>query len=143
MKTLMPKQLKNEERKWYVVDAENQTLGRLATQIAVILKGKNKVSFSPHLDNWDYVVVVNADKITVTGNKLDGKIYRTHSGFLGGLKETSLAKMMVKKPTFPLEKSIYGMLPKNKLRKNMMLRLKLVAGTEHNFWAQKPETIHL
>ncbi len=143
MKTLMPKQLKNEERKWYAVDAENQTLGRLATQIAVILKGKNKASFSPHLDNWDYVVVINADKIAVTGNKMDGKIYRTHSGFLGGLKETSLAKMMVKKPTFALEKAVYGMLPKNKLRKGMMMRLKLVAGTEHTFAAQKPETITL
>ncbi len=143
MKTLMPKQLKNEERKWYAIDAENQTLGRLATQIAVILKGKNKVSFSPHLDNWDYVVVVNADKIAVTGNKLDGKIYRTHSWFLGGLKETSLAKMMTKKPTFPLEKAVYGMLPKNKLRKGMMMRLKLVSGAEHAYVAQKPETITL
>lgn len=143
MKTFTPKQLKNEERKWYVVDAQNQTLGRLATQIAVILKGKNKVSFAPHLDNGDYVVVVNADKIAVTGNKLENKIYRTHSGFLGGLKETSLSKMLNKKPTFALEKAIYGMLPKNKLRKGMMMRLKLVAGTEHNYGAQKPETISL
>ena len=97
MKTIMPKQLKNEDRKWYLVDATWLTLCRLSTKIANLLSGKNKVTFSPHLDNWDYVVVVNADKISVTWNKLEGKIYYSHTGFLWGLKEISLGKLLVKK----------------------------------------------
>jgi len=133
MKTIMPKQLKNEERKWFVVDAQGQTLGRLSTQIATILKGKNKVSFAPHLDNGDYVVVVNAEKIVVTGKKLTDKIYYRHTGFLGGIRQTSLEKLLNKKPTEVLKKSISGMLPKNKLRKDMIARLKLVVGAEHTF----------
>ncbi|MDD5769625.1 MAG: 50S ribosomal protein L13 [Candidatus Gracilibacteria bacterium] len=143
MKTLMPTQLKNEERKWYIVDAEGQTLGRLATQLAVILKGKNKPSFSPHLDNGDYIVVINSEKISVTGNKLEGKIYYRHTGFLGGLKEITLGKLLEKKPSEALKKAVSGMLPKNKLRSGMLERLKLVVGQEHTYQAQQPEKITL
>ncbi|MDP5039215.1 MAG: 50S ribosomal protein L13 [Candidatus Gracilibacteria bacterium] len=143
MKTIMPKQLKNDERKWYSVDATGLTLGRLSTRIANLISGKNKVTFSPHLDNGDYVVVLNADKISVTGNKLENKIYYSHTGYLGGLKEISLEKLLVKKPTEALRKSVNGMLPKNKLRKGMMARLKLVQGGEHTFGAQQPQKIDL
>lgn len=143
MKTLMPKQLQNDGRKWYVVDAEGQTLGRLATQLAIILKGKNKVSYAPHVDNWDYVVVINSEKIAVTWNKLEGKIYYRHTGFLGGLKEITLGKLMVKKPSEALKKAVSGMLPKNKLRADMISRLKLVVWKEHTYQAQQPEKISL
>ena len=143
MKTIMPKQLKNEDRKWYLVDATWLTLWRLSTKIANLLSGKNKVTFSPHLDNWDYVVVVNADKISVTWNKLEGKIYYSHTGFMWGLKEITLEKLLVKKPTEALKKSVNGMLPKNKLRKLMMARLKLVQGAEHTYGAQQPQKIDL
>jgi large subunit ribosomal protein L13 len=124
MKTIMPKQIKGDERKWYVIDAKGQTLGRLATQLAVILKGKNKVDFAPHVDNGDYVIVLNADKFAVTGKKLTDKIYYRHTGYLGGLKETPLEDMLVKKPLKALELAVSGMLPKNKLRKDMISRLK-------------------
>lgn len=143
MKTLMPKQVVNQERKWYLIDATGQTLGRLSTQIATLLRGKNKVAFAPHVDNGDYVVVINSEKIEVTGNKLQDKIYYQHSGYMGGLKETSLERLLDKKPTEVLQKAVLGMLPKNKLRKEMILRLKLVVGSQHNFKAQKPETITL
>ncbi|MDD4151207.1 MAG: 50S ribosomal protein L13 [Candidatus Gracilibacteria bacterium] len=143
MKTIMPKQIQGNTRKWYIVDANNQTLGRLATQIAVILKGKNKVSFAPHVDNGDYVVVLNADKIAVTGKKITDKVYYKHTGFLGHLRETTLGEMLNKKPLKVLEFAVSGMLPKNKLRANMLSRLKLVNGTEHKFQAQKPELISL
>lgn len=143
MKTIMPKQIKGNERKWYVVDAEGQTLGRLATRLATILKGKNKVDFAPHVDNWDYVIVLNADKFIVTGKKLTDKIYYRHTGYLGGLKETPLEDMLVKKPLKALEFAVSGMLPKNKLRKDMISRLKWFTGTEHTFGAQKPTTIKL
>lgn len=125
MKTITAKQVKGNERKWYLVDAKGQTLGRLATQIAVILRGKNKATFVPHLDNGDYVVVTNCDKFKVTGNKLQDKMYYTHSGYLGGLKETNLATLLEKKPVKALELAVSGMLPKNKLRKGMLARLKL------------------
>lgn len=143
MKTIMPTQLKNEERKWYIVDAKWQNLWRLSTKIATILRWKWKVSFSPHIDNWDYVVVINAEKITVTWNKLKDKIYYKHSWFLWGLKRTPLEKLLIKKPTEILRKSVYWMLPKNKLRKNMIARLKLCIGSEHKYLAQKPEKIIL
>lgn len=141
MKTINPTQIKGNERKWYLVDAEWQTLGRLATQIAVILRGKNKVSFAPHVDNWDYVVVLNCDKFVVTWKKLSDKIYYKHSGYLWGLTETSLEDLLVKKPEEALKLAISGMLPKNKLRKDMLSRLKLFTNTEHTFTAQKPELI--
>ncbi len=143
MKTIMPKQLKNEDRKWYLVDATWLTLWRLSTKIANLISGKTKVTFSPHLDNWDYVVVVNADKISVTGNKLENKVYYSHTGFMWGLKEITLEKLLVKKPTEALKKSVNGMLPKNKLRKLMMARLKLVQGAEHTYGAQQPQKIDL
>lgn len=141
MKTITPIQLKGNERKWYIIDATGLTLGRLATQLAVILKGKNKPSFSPHMDNGDYVVVTNCDKFAVTGKKMSDKIYYRHTGFLGGLKETSLEDLLVKKPTKALELAVSGMLPKNKLRSAMLARLKLFTGDEHTFGAQKPELI--
>ncbi len=141
MKTITTKQLKGNERKWYIIDAKGQTLGRLATKIAVILRGKNKVSFVPHLDNGDYVIVTNCDKFSVTGKKLADKMYYKHSGYLGGLKEMNLETLLEKKPTEALEKAISGMLPKNKLRKEMLSRLKLFTWDEHTFVSQKPELI--
>ena len=143
MKTIMPKQIKGNERKWYIVDAEWQTLGRLATSLAVILKWKNKVDYAPHVDNGDYVIVLNAWKFKVTGKKLDDKIYYRHSGYLWGLKEISLWDLLEKKPLKAMELAVSGMLPKNKLRKQMISRLKLFEWSEHTFTAQKPETIKL
>lgn len=143
MKTLTPKQISAAERKWYVIDAQGQTLGRLSTIIATTLRGKNKVDFAPHVDNGDYVVVINADKFAVTGNKMTDKMYHRHTGYLGGLISTPLDKLLVKKPTRALEAAISGMLPKTKLRKDMMARLKLFAGAEHTYTAQKPETLSL
>ena len=141
MKTITPSQLKGDERKWYVIDAKGQTLGRLATQIATILKGKNKVDFIPHLDNGDYVVVTNCDKFKVTWKKMTDKMYYRHTGYLGGLKTIALEDLLTKKPTKALEFAVNGMLPKNKLRKGMLSRLKLFTWDEHSFVAQKPELI--
>lgn len=141
MKTLMPKQIHGNERKWYVVDAEGKNLGKLATAVAVVLKGKNKVDFAPHVDNGDYVIVLNAGKIDVSGNKETDKLYRTHSGHMGSLKETPLGKMREKKPTEIIRHAVFGMLPKNRLRDGMMLRLKLETGTAHAYESQKPETM--
>ena len=141
MKTITPTQLKGDERKWYIVDATDKTLGRLATEIAIILKGKNKASFIPHLDNGDYVVVTNCDKFKVTGKKMTDKMYYRHTGYLGGLKEISLENLLDKKPVKALELAVSGMLPKNKLRSGMLSRLKLFTWDEHTFIAQKPELI--
>lgn len=141
MKTFTPTQIKGGDRKWYVIDASGQTLGRLATQIAVILKGKNKASYVPHLDNGDYVIVTNCDKFAVTGKKMEDKMYYRHTGYLGGLKEISLEDLLTKKPTKALELAVNGMLPKNKLRSGMISRLKLFTGDEHTFVAQQPEII--
>lgn len=143
MKTLMPKQIVNDQRKWFLIDAEGQNLWRLSTKIATILRWKNKVSFAPHVDNWDYIVVINSEKIVVTWNKLEDKTYYRHSGFLWGIKSITLWKLLVKKPSEALKKSVSWMLPKNKLRKDMILRLKLVVWKEHTFKAQQPETITL
>ncbi len=143
MKTITPKQLTSSQRKWYVVDAKGKTLGRLATSIATVISWKNKVDFANHLDNGDYVIVINCDKFAVTGKKMTDKMYHRHTGYLGGLISTPLDKLLVKKPIKPLESAISGMLPKNKLRKGMMARLKLFTGTEHTFEAQKPETLSL
>lgn len=143
MKTLTPKQITSTQRKWFVVDAQGQTLGRLATIIATVLRGKNKVDFATHMDNGDYVVVINCDKFAVTGNKLVAKMYHRHTGFMGGLVSTPLEKMLVKKATRPLEAAVQGMLPKNKLRSDMLARLKLFTGSEHTYAAQKPETLTL
>jgi len=143
MKTITPKQLTGADRKWYVIDAQGQTLGRLSTIIATTLRGKNKVDFASHMDNGDNVIVINADKFAVTGNKMTDKMYHRHTWYLGGLISTPLEKLLVKKPTRALEAAVSGMLPKNKLRKDMMARLKLFSDSEHTFTAQKPETITL
>lgn len=141
MKTISPKQVKGNERKWYVIDAKGETLGRLATKIAVILMGKNKASYAPFLDNGDYIIVLNCDKFSVTGKKLSDKTYYTHSGYLWGLKEANLETLLEKKPTRVLELAVSGMLPKNKLRAGMLARLKLFTWDEHTFVAQNPELI--
>jgi len=143
MKTIMPKQITSADRKWYVVDASGMTLGRLATVIATTIRGKNKADFAPHVDNGDYVIVLNCDKFEVTGNKMVDKMYYKHTGYLGGLKATPLEKMLVKKPGKAIEAAVSGMLPKNKLRKAMMMRLKVFTGTEHSFASQKPEELKI
>ena len=131
------------KREWYVVDAEGHTLGRLASQIAHILKGKHKPIYTPHLDTGDYVVVVNADKIVVTGKKLDQKVYKRHSGYIGGLKETTLKEMLAKKPTWVIEHAVKGMLPKNVLGRRMIKKLRIYAGPEHEQQAQKPQPLEV
>jgi len=141
MKTFTPTQIKGGDRKWHIIDAKGETLGRLATKIAVVLKGKNKASFVPHLDNGDYVIVTNSDKFKVTGKKLTDKMYYRHTGYLGGLKETSLETLLEKKPSKALEFAVSGMLPKNKLRRGMISRLKLFTGDEHTYVAQQPEIL--
>ena len=129
------------ERKWYVVDAEGCTLGRLASGVASVLRGKNKPQFTPHVDTGDYVIVVNADKIKVTGKKLEQKIYYNHSDYVGGMKETTLKEMMAKKPEKVIELAVKGMLPKGPLGRNMYKKLFVYAGPEHKHEAQKPETL--
>ncbi len=135
--------MKKEEikRKWYLIDAKGQILGRLATRIARILMGKNKVSYTPHVDNGDFVVVINADKIKVTGKKMEKKIYYRHSGYMGNLKEISLKDMMAKHPERVITLAVKRMLPKNKTLKHRIKRLKVYAGPEHPHEAQKPELI--
>ena len=129
------------ERKWYVVDAEGQTLGRLAAEIAKVLRGKNKPEFTPHVDTGDYVVVVNAEKVKVTGKKLDQKVYYHHSDYVGGMKETTLREMMAKKPEQVIELAVKGMLPKGPLGRTMIKKLHVYAGAEHAHQAQKPEVL--
>jgi len=127
------------ERKWYVVDAAGQTLGRLASEVAAILRGKTKPTFTPHLDTGDFVIVVNADKIHLTGKKLSQKMYYRHSGYPGGFKATSYDVLMQKKPEFVIEKAVKGMLPHNKLGRAQGKKLKVYAGAEHPHAAQQPE----
>lgn len=129
------------ERKWYVIDAEGLTLGRLASETAKILRGKNKPIFTPHIDTGDYVIIVNADKVAVTGKKLDQKIYYHHSEYVGGMKETTLREMMAKKPERVIELAVKGMLPKGPLGREMYKKLFVYAGPEHKHQAQKPETL--
>ena len=129
------------ERKWYVVDATGYTLGRLASEVAKVLRGKNKPIFTPHMDCGDYVIVVNAEKIKVTGKKLDQKIYYRHSDYVGGMKETTLREMMAKKPEKVVELAVKGMLPKGPLGRQMYTKLHVYAGPEHNHQAQKPEVL--
>ena len=126
------------ERKWYVVDATGYTLGRLSSEIAKILRGKNKAVFTPHIDTGDYVIVVNAEKIKVTGKKLVQKIYYHHSDYVGGMKETTLKEMMAKKPEKVIELAVKGMLPKGPLGRSMIKKLHVYAGPEHAQQAQKP-----
>ena len=129
------------ERKWYVVDATGYTLGRLASEVAKVLRGKNKPIFTPHVDTGDYVIVVNAEKIKVTGKKMDQKIYYHHSDYVGGMKETTLREMMAKKPEKVVELAVKGMLPKGPLGRSMYTKLHVYAGPEHAHQAQKPEAL--
>ena len=129
------------ERKWYVVDATGYTLGRLASEVAKVLRGKNKPIFTPHIDTGDYVIIVNAEKIKVTGKKLDQKIYYHHSDCVGGMKETTLREMLAKKPEKVVELAVKGMLPKGPLGREMFTKLHVYAGAEHPHTAQKPEVL--
>lgn len=138
MKTSTPKVLQQSDRKWYVIDAEGKVLGRLSAKIADVIRGKHRATFSPHMDMGDHVIVINADKIKVTGAKPEQKIYYRHSQYPGHLKLTPLKEM---KPSKVLEEAIYGMLPKNKLRDEFMKKLHVHAGSEHNHEAQKPEAL--
>jgi len=129
------------ERKWYVVDAEGKTLGRLASEIANILRGKKKPIYTPHIDTGDYVIVVNAEKVVTTGKKLNQKIYYHHSDYVGGMKETTLKDMLIKKPEYVMTHAVKGMLPKGPLGRQMYTKLHVYAGAEHPHAAQKPETL--
>jgi large subunit ribosomal protein L13 len=131
------------QRKWYVVDAEGKTLGRLASEIATVLRGKNKPIFTPHVDCGDNVIVVNAEKVAVTGKKLKEKIYVTYSGFPGGKKEITMEEMLAKKPEEVVKHAVKGMLPKGKLGRQMFKKLHVYAGPEHKHEAQKPETLEI
>jgi len=128
----------NVERQWYVIDAENLVLGRLATQIAAMLRGKHKPTFTPHVDTGDYIIVVNAEKIVLTGKKLDQKMYRHHTGYPGGLKEMTYRRLMATKPEFALKEAVRGMLPKGPLGYSMLKKLHVYAGPNHEQQAQKP-----
>ena len=140
MKTFMPS-ASSVERKWYVVDASQYTLGRLTSQVAAVLRGKNKPVYTPNLDMGDYVIVINADKLKVTGKKLEQKIYYNHSEYVGGLKETTLKEMMEKKPEKVIELAVKGMLPKGPLGRQMFTKLHVYAGPDHEQAAQKPEVL--
>ena len=129
------------ERKWYVVDADGCTLGRLASGVASVLRGKNKPQFTPHVDTGDYVIIVNADKIKVTGKKLEQKIYYNHSDYVGGMRETTLKEMLAKKPERVIELAVKGMLPKGPLGRSMYTKLFVYAGPAHKHEAQKPEAL--
>ena len=137
MKTYMANPTKIE-RKWYVVDAEGCTLGRLSSEIAKVLRGKNKAIFTPHIDTGDYVIVINAEKVAVTGKKMEQKMYYNHSDYVGGFRETTLAEMMAKKPERVIELAVKGMLPKGPLGRSMIKKLHVYAGAEHEQQAQKP-----
>ncbi len=128
---------------WFVVDAENVVLGRLATQIANVLRGKHKPIFTPSVDTGDFVIVLNADKITLTGNKLTGKVYYSHTSFPGGLKEATAGEMLAKKPEELIRKAVKGMLPKNKLSRHMLKKLKVYTGSTHPHEAQQPKALAL
>ena len=142
MKTFMPKAA-DITRQWYVVDAEGKALGRVASQVANILRGKNKPIYTPNVDTGDYVIIINASKVILTGKKLDQKIYYKHSGFVGGLKETKYRKLLAEKPEFALRKAVVGMLPKGPLGRQMAKKLKIYAGAEHEHAAQQPEKLEL
>lgn len=137
MKTYMAKPAE-VERKWYVVDATDMVLGRLASQVAMVLRGKNKPTFTPNVDTGDYVIITNADKVRLTGKKLEKKYYRYHTGYIGGLKEVQYKKLMAEKPEFVVYKAVKGMLPKNAIGRTMIKKLHVYAGNEHNHQAQQP-----
>lgn len=131
------------ERKWYVVDATGHTLGRLASEIANVLRGKKKPIYTPHIDTGDYVIVINADKIKVTGKKLEQKIYYNHSSYVGGMKETTLKDMLARKPEYVINHAVKGMLPKGPLGRQMLRKLHVYVGAEHLHEAQKPEVLEI
>ena len=140
MKTYMAK-AETVERKWYVVDAEGVTLGRLASRVAAVLRGKTKPNYTPNVDTGDFVIVINTDKVVLTGKKLENKFYRYHTGYIGGLKEISYKKMMAEKSDLAVYEAVKGMLPKNSLGRAMIKKLKVYKGAEHNHAAQKPEEL--
>lgn len=142
MKTFVAKP-ETVKRDWYVVDAEGKTLGRIATEIAHRLRGKHKAEYTPHVDTGDYIIVVNAEKVTVTGNKFKDKVYYAHSGFPGGLKSTTFDKLQAAKPEMIIEKAVKGMLPRGPLGRAMYRKLKVYAGTEHNHAAQQPQVLDI
>jgi len=142
LKTFVPKSA-DIDRKWYVVDAEGLVLGRLASQVANILRGKNKPIYTPNVDTGDYVIIINADKVVLTGKKLDQKIFYHHSGYAGGLKETPYRKLMAEKPEVAVRHAIVGMLPKGPLGRKMAKKLKIYAGDQHEQAAQQPEVLVL
>jgi large subunit ribosomal protein L13 len=142
MKTFTAKP-ESVKRDWYIVDAEGKTLGRLATELARRLRGKHKPEYTPHVDTGDYIVIVNAEKVTVTGNKAKNKIYYSHSGFPGGLKQISFEKLIDKKPELVIEKAVKGMLPKGPLGRAMFRKLKVYAGSEHQHAAQQPKILEI
>ena len=142
MKSFVAKPLELE-RKWYIVDAEGKTLGRMASEVASVLRGKHKPIYTPHVDCGDYVIIINADKIVLTGKKLEQKKFRWHTGYIGHLRERSYKELMAKKPEFVVEQAIKGMLPKNTLGREMYKKLKVYSGAEHGHEAQKPEALEL
>ncbi|WP_041607593.1 50S ribosomal protein L13 [Halobacteroides halobius] len=142
MSTYMPSP-EDIDRKWYVVDLAGKTLGRVSTEIATILRGKHKPIYTPNMDTGDFVVVINADKVHLTGNKLEQKLYRKHSGYPGGLKETAYDELLNDKPEEAIRKAVKGMLPSNKLGRKMLKKLKVYAGTEHPHQAQQPKELEL
>ena len=142
MKTYMAK-AEAVERKWYVVDAAGVPLGRLASRVASVLRGKNKPTYTPNVDTGDFVIVINTDKTVLTGKKLENKFYRYHTGYIGGLKEISYKKMMEEKSDLAVYEAVKGMLPKNSLGRQMLKKLKVYKGAEHNHAAQKPEELKL
>jgi large subunit ribosomal protein L13 len=142
MKTFVAKP-ETVTREWFVIDATDKTLGRMASEIARRLRGKHKPEYTPHVDTGDYIVVINAEKVTVTGNKAKNKIYYAHSGFPGGLKETNFEKLQAEKPEMIIEKAVKGMLPKGPLGRAMYRKLKVYAGSEHNHSAQQPTVLDI
>ena len=143
MRTTFIAKASEVERKWYVVDATDKTLGRLASEVATVLRGKNKAIYTPNVDTGDYVIVVNAEKIAVTGKKLDQKVYTHHTGYIGGLKTITLKKQLEKKPEEVIKHAVKGMLPKNALGRKMFKKLHVYAGPDHKHAAQKPEVMEL
>lgn len=142
MKTFMQKK-ETVERKWFVVDADGKTLGRLATEVATVLRGKHKPTYTPHVDCGDYVIIINAEKINLTGNKLDNKIYYNHSGYPGGLRKRTAKTMIETYPEEMIERAIKGMLPKGSLGRQMYRKLFVYSGAEHEHQAQKPEVMEI
>lgn len=142
MKTFVAKP-ESVQRDWFVVDADGKTLGRIATEIASRLRGKHKAEYTPHVDTGDYIVVINADKVTVTGNKAKNKMYYSHTGFPGGIKEINFEKLLAKKPEMVLEKAVKGMLPRGPLGREMFRKLKVYAGPEHKHAAQQPQVLDI